>query len=131
MDESPATEKRPEMNELDLIRRAQLEDTSAYEELVRRYYGKIYGLVYGMTSSREDAEDVTKRFSSKPGRRWGIFVNRPVFIPGSIELRSTARLISVNVGDGAKHYSSRILIPTSNRPNLIRSFPVKGRFSGK
>ncbi len=48
------------MSEIDLIRRARLEDTSAYEELVSRYYSKIYGLIYGMLSSREDAEDVTQ-----------------------------------------------------------------------
>ena len=60
MAETPVAEKRPELAEIDLIRRARLEDTSAYEELVRRYYGKVYGLVYGMVSSREDAEDVTQ-----------------------------------------------------------------------
>ena len=53
-------EKRPELSDLDLIRRARLDDTSAYEELVRRYYSKIYGLVYGMVSNREDAEDVVQ-----------------------------------------------------------------------
>lgn len=60
MAKDSTAEKRPELSEIDLIRRARLEDTSAYEELVRRYYGKIYGLVYGMVSSREDAEDVTQ-----------------------------------------------------------------------
>lgn len=43
-----------------LIRRARANDVAAYEELVRRYYDKIYGLVYGMLSSREDAEDVAQ-----------------------------------------------------------------------
>ena len=79
MDESPAIEKRPEMNELDLIRRAQLEDTSAYEELVRRYYGKIYGLVYGMTSSREDAEDVTQEVFVKAWKALGHFREQASF----------------------------------------------------
>jgi len=60
MVENSSVEKRPEMSDVDLVRRAQLEDTSAYEELVSRYYGKIYGLVYGMVSSREDAEDVAQ-----------------------------------------------------------------------
>ncbi|MBL7011742.1 MAG: sigma-70 family RNA polymerase sigma factor [Kiritimatiellales bacterium] len=60
MAENPAAKKRPELNETDLVRRAQLDDMSAYEELVRRYYDRIYGLVYGMVSSREDAEDVTQ-----------------------------------------------------------------------
>lgn len=73
MAEASTFEKRPELNEIDLIRRAQLEDTSAYEELVRRYYGKIYGLVYGMTSSREDAEDVTQEVFVKAWKALGHF----------------------------------------------------------
>jgi RNA polymerase sigma-70 factor (ECF subfamily) len=73
MEENSAAEKRPELNEIDLIRRAQLEDTSAYEELVRRYYGKIYGLVYGMVSSREDAEDVTQEVFVKAWKALGRF----------------------------------------------------------
>jgi RNA polymerase sigma-70 factor (ECF subfamily) len=73
MEENSAAEKRPELNEVDLIRRAQLEDTSAYEELVRRYYGKIYGLVYGMVSSREDAEDVTQEVFVKAWKALGRF----------------------------------------------------------
>ncbi|QHI68913.1 RNA polymerase sigma factor [Tichowtungia aerotolerans] len=61
------------MTDLDLIRRARLEDTSAYEELVRRYYSKIYGLVYGMVSSREDAEDVTQEVFVKAWKALGHF----------------------------------------------------------
>ena len=32
----------------------------AFDELVERYHGKIYGLTYNMTSNREDAEDLTQ-----------------------------------------------------------------------
>jgi RNA polymerase sigma factor (sigma-70 family) len=60
MDEVFSNKRRPEMNEIDLIRRARLEDISAYEDLVQRYYSRIYGLIYGMTSHREDAEAVTQ-----------------------------------------------------------------------
>lgn len=73
MRETTAAEKRPEMSDLDLIRRARLEDTSAYEELVRRYYSRIYGLIYGMVSSREDAEDVTQEVFVKAWKALGHF----------------------------------------------------------
>lgn len=79
MAESLTIEKRPELDEIDLIRRAQLEDTSAYEELVRRYYSKIYGLVYGMTSSREDAEDVTQEVFVKAWKALGHFREQASF----------------------------------------------------
>lgn len=75
----PAAEKRPELSEMDLIRRARLEDTSAYEELVRRYYGKIYGLVYGMLSNREDAEDVTQEVFVKAWKALGHFREQASF----------------------------------------------------
>jgi RNA polymerase sigma-70 factor (ECF subfamily) len=73
MTDKPSPEKRPELSDLDLIRRARLEDTSAYEELVRRYYSKIYGLVYGMLSNREDAEDVTQDVFVKAWKALGNF----------------------------------------------------------
>ena len=79
MAEKPAAEKRPELSEIDLIRRARLEDTSAYEELVRRYYGKIYGLVYGMLSNREDAEDVTQEVFVKAWKALGHFREQASF----------------------------------------------------
>ncbi|HOW98086.1 MAG TPA: sigma-70 family RNA polymerase sigma factor [Kiritimatiellia bacterium] len=44
-------------DEKDLIRRAQQGDVDAYDVLVRRFQGKIYALVYNMTSNKEDAED--------------------------------------------------------------------------
>jgi len=44
----------------DLVLKAQQGDIPAFEELVERYHGKIYGLTYNMTSNREDAEDLTQ-----------------------------------------------------------------------
>jgi RNA polymerase sigma-70 factor (ECF subfamily) len=60
MAENETIENRPELDDPDLIRRAQMEDISAYEQLVCRYYGPIYGLVYGLVGNRDDAEDVAR-----------------------------------------------------------------------
>jgi RNA polymerase sigma factor (sigma-70 family) len=46
--------------ETELLERARARDVQAYSELVRRYQKKIYTLVYNMTSSREDAEDLVQ-----------------------------------------------------------------------
>jgi len=54
--------------DLDLVRLACQQDASAFEELVRRYHGKIYGLVYGMVSNREDAEDLVQEIFVKAWR---------------------------------------------------------------
>lgn len=54
-------ESADEANEvLALVERARAQDLDAYNELVQRYQRKIYALVYNMTSSREDAEDLVQ-----------------------------------------------------------------------
>jgi len=60
-------------NDLDLVHRSQAGDSAAYEELVRRYHGKIYGLIYSMTSSREDAEDLAQEVFVKAWKALGHF----------------------------------------------------------
>jgi len=44
----------------ELVLKSQQGDVRAFDELVERYHGKIYGLTYNMTSNREDAEDLTQ-----------------------------------------------------------------------
>lgn len=44
----------------ELVLKAQQGDVRAFDELVERYHGRIYGLTYNMTSNREDAEDLTQ-----------------------------------------------------------------------
>jgi len=61
----PKDIQNTEPSDLDLVRRVRLEDYAAFEELVRRYHGRIYGLIYNMTSNREDAEDVTQEVFMK------------------------------------------------------------------
>ena len=53
-------EEKSAPNDNELVLRAQQGDVPAFEELIERYHGKIYGLTYNMTSNREDAEDLTQ-----------------------------------------------------------------------
>ncbi len=57
-----SVEETQESNESDLslVRRAQEQDASAYDELIRRYQQRIYATVYHMTSNHEDANDLTQ-----------------------------------------------------------------------
>jgi RNA polymerase sigma factor (sigma-70 family) len=74
MNETPKTEQSSaEPDDLTLVHRSQAGDFSAYEELVRRYHGKIYGLVYGMVSNREDAEDLVQEVFVKAWKALGHF----------------------------------------------------------
>jgi RNA polymerase sigma-70 factor (ECF subfamily) len=56
-DPTPAV---PPEDDWALVRRAQRDDTSAYDELVRRYQERIYATVYHMTSNHEDANDLAQ-----------------------------------------------------------------------
>jgi RNA polymerase sigma-70 factor (ECF subfamily) len=57
-----SVEETQENNESDLslVKRAQEQDSSAYDELIRRYQQRIYATLYHMTSNHEDANDLTQ-----------------------------------------------------------------------
>lgn len=47
-----------EVPEKELVARAQEGDVAAFDHLMRRDHGRIYALLYNMTSNKEDAEDL-------------------------------------------------------------------------
>ena len=64
---APAVTERPRpggtiepVDDLTLLRRAQQDDLSAYDELVRRYQERIFATIYHMTSNQEDAHDLAQ-----------------------------------------------------------------------
>lgn len=54
------TASTAEVADRTLVARAQLGNDSAYEELVRRYQQRIYGLCYHLSSNHEDATDLAQ-----------------------------------------------------------------------
>jgi len=44
----------------ELVSRSRGGDLAAYDELMRRYSGRIYSVVYNITGNREDAEDLVQ-----------------------------------------------------------------------
>ncbi|RFC46129.1 MAG: RNA polymerase sigma-70 factor [Verrucomicrobia bacterium] len=54
-------ERQLEANsDLAIVRRVQEGDVAAFDQLVLKYRGRVYGVVYNMTSNREDASDLTQ-----------------------------------------------------------------------
>ena len=49
-----------DVEDLTLVERAQQDDFSAYDELVRRYQERVYSTIYHMTSNHEDAGDLAQ-----------------------------------------------------------------------
>ncbi|MDF1815494.1 MAG: sigma-70 family RNA polymerase sigma factor [Verrucomicrobiales bacterium] len=62
-----------------LVARAKEGDTAAFDELVVKYSPKLYGLIYNMTSNREDTNDVLQDVFSKAYRSIGRFRGKSSF----------------------------------------------------
>ena len=63
----------------DLIERSQSGDTRAFDDLVRKYTPKLYGLVYNMTSNREDTADLLQDIFAKAYRSIKRFQGKSTF----------------------------------------------------
>jgi RNA polymerase sigma-70 factor (ECF subfamily) len=48
------------VSELDLVRRCQAGDTEAFDELVTRYRTRVFGMIYNMVHSEQDAWDLAQ-----------------------------------------------------------------------
>jgi RNA polymerase sigma factor (sigma-70 family) len=54
-------ERRQEADaDFEVVRRVQAGDVAAFDGLIRKYRERLYGVVYNMTSNREDAADLTQ-----------------------------------------------------------------------
>ena len=54
-------ERRQEADaDLEIVRQVQAGDVAAFDRLILRYRERVYGIVYNMTSNREDAADLTQ-----------------------------------------------------------------------
>lgn len=55
-------------DDVELVRRAQEGDTRAFDQLVATYSRKLYGMVYHMTSHKEDTHDILQDVFAKAYR---------------------------------------------------------------
>ena len=46
--------------DIDVVRRVQAGDVAAFDRLILKYRERVYGIVYNLTSNREDAADLTQ-----------------------------------------------------------------------
>lgn len=54
-------ERRHEADaDLEIVRQVQAGDVAAFDRLISKYRERVYGIVYNMTSNREDAADLTQ-----------------------------------------------------------------------
>ena len=65
--------------DLELVKRARNGETRAFDALVVKYSPKLYGLIYNMTSHREDTHDLLQDVFAKAFRSLGRFGGRSTF----------------------------------------------------
>ena len=65
--------------DLELVQRAQSGDASAFDELVVKYSQKLYGLVYHMTSNKDDTHDLLQDVFAKAYRSVSKFRGKSTF----------------------------------------------------
>jgi RNA polymerase sigma factor (sigma-70 family) len=54
-------ERRQEADaDVEIVRRVQAGDVAAFDKLIGKYRERVYGIVYNLTSNREDAADLTQ-----------------------------------------------------------------------
>ncbi len=70
---------RPPDPDQDLVTRAQQGDTRAFDALVLKYGDKLYGLVYNMTSHKEDTHDLLQEIFARAYQSLGKFRGSATF----------------------------------------------------
>src|SRR5262252_570100 len=58
--QTEATPAQADVSDLDLVTRCQAGDTEAFDELVARYRTRIFGMIYNMVHSEQDAWDLAQ-----------------------------------------------------------------------
>jgi RNA polymerase sigma factor (sigma-70 family) len=114
----------------ELVERAQAGDTRAFDELVRKYTPKLYGLVYNMTSNREDTADLLQEIFAKAYRSLKRFLGKSSFYTWIYSiavnmtlnyLKKRGRYTRVSLDDvdsGIHHDPDFIKVTTANRDTV-------------
>lgn len=80
MNETLTIERSPEdFDDVWRVHRAQSGDIGAFEALIRCYYARIYGFVYGMTANRDESEALVQEVFIKAWKAIGYFHEQSIF----------------------------------------------------
>src|SRR5215211_9147768 len=77
--QTEATLAQSDVSELDLVKRCQAGDTEAFDELVIRYRTRVFGMIYNMVHSEQDAWDLAQDSFLKAWKSIGRFRGQSSF----------------------------------------------------
>src|SRR5665213_978154 len=121
----PSTERQDdaesvEIDDSELVNRAQREDLGAYDQLVRRYQERIYATVYHMTSNHEDANDLVQDTFVKAYRALKSFKGDASFYTWIYRIAVNKTINFLKQRKNKHHFSLNDLdFNTENNPDLV------------
>ena len=74
-----ATPAQADVPELDLVKQCQAGDTEAFDQLVTRYRTRVFGMIYNMVHSEQDAWDLAQDSFLKAWKSIGRFRGQSSF----------------------------------------------------
>ena len=74
-----ATAAQPDVADSDLVKRCQAGETEAFDELVSRYRTRVFGMIYNMVHSEQDAWDLAQDSFVKAWKSIGHFRGQSSF----------------------------------------------------
>ena len=77
--QTEATLAQSDVSELDLVKRCQAGDTEAFDQLVTRYRTRVFGMIYNMVHSEQDAWDLAQDSFLKAWKSIGRFRGQSSF----------------------------------------------------
>jgi RNA polymerase sigma-70 factor (ECF subfamily) len=77
--QTEATLAQSDVSELDLVKRSQAGDTEAFDALVTQYRARVFGMIYNMVHSEQDAWDLAQDSFLKAWRSIGRFRSQSSF----------------------------------------------------
>src|SRR5947199_8825531 len=70
---------QPDVSELDLVKRCQNGESGAFDQLVTRYRTRVFGMIYNMVHSEQDAWDLAQDSFLKAWKSIGRFRGQSSF----------------------------------------------------
>src|SRR6201981_427608 len=77
--QTEATLAQSDVSEFDLVKRCQAGDTEAFDQLVTRYRTRVFGMIYNMVHSEQDAWDLAQESFLKAWKSIGRFRGQSSF----------------------------------------------------
>jgi RNA polymerase sigma-70 factor, ECF subfamily len=122
----PAASEGLDPAEAELVRRAQDGHSSAFDELVRKYSGRILNFIHQMTRQRQDAEDLAQQTFIKAYRNLDRFDRQR---PLGVWLFTIARRTALNHFRGAKKWTELPEELPSRQDSPARQAEISDRVS--